>query len=130
MKTSKILLFSIVIVGLATSCEKAYVMPKPLEKDDVIDITQPFDTVYYSTIQAIWDGSSCTDCHDGSQSPDLTAGNSYNALNNATYINAANPTLSLLYTKINVGGTMNGYLNDQANIDVVKKWIQQGAKNY
>lgn len=125
MKISKILLFSIVMGGLVTSCEKAYVLPEPVE---IIDPTLPVDSVKFSlTIQPIFTAK-CIVCHsNGDQVPELTDGNSYSALTTGGYINTATPSTSLLYTKIN-GGSMTSYPN-QAEKDNILKWITQGAKN-
>lgn len=127
MKTSKILLLSIVIGGLATSCEKAYIMPVP---EPVIDPSAPVDSVFYQTmIQPIFDND-CAGCHDGSGlNPDLTSGLSHAALIAGGYINTSAPSSSFLYTKIAAGGTMNSKLSNQGDIVKVKAWIQQGAKN-
>ena len=129
MKTSKILLFSIVIVGLATSCEKAYVLPKPAE---VIDPTVPIDSVKFSvTIQPIFTSNNCTDCHEGSQAPDLTAGNSYAELVPA-FVTAGAPSSSVLYTALaGPGGAMYdmGQVVSADELADIKKWIEEGAKN-
>ena len=49
MKISKFLLLSIVIGGLATSCEKAYVLPEPVDPGDIIDPTQPIVPISFTT---------------------------------------------------------------------------------
>lgn len=129
MKLSKILLFSIVIVGLTTSCEKAYVLPEPVKP---IDPSQPVVLTSFATeIQPIFTSNSCTGCHDGSQAPDLTAGNSYAALVSA-FVTAGAPSSSILYTTLaGPGGKMYdmGQVVSASELAAIKKWIEEGALN-
>lgn len=129
MKISKFLLLSIVIGGLATSCEKAYVLPEPVEP---IDPTQPVVPISFATkIQPIFISNSCTDCHEGSQAPDLTSGNSYAALVPA-FVTAGVPSSSGLYTTLaGPGGSMydQGSVVSSGELADIKKWIEEGALN-
>lgn len=129
MKISKYLLPFIAVVALTTSCSKEYVIPEPVE---VVDPNAPIDSTYFSTdILPIFTAGSpqCVACHSGGTSPDLTAANAYAALTfiPGQYIDVANPSSSVLYTKINTGGTMNGYMPSQGDIAKVLKWIEEGA---
>ena len=106
-------------MALITSCEKEYV---PVPAPPVGDIS------YSSDIQPFWDND-CIGCHPAVFKPDLTAGNSYDALLAGNYIDTANPTNSLIYTKIITGGSMNTYVSNAGNIQKTLLWIEQGAKN-
>ena len=127
MKISKLMLLSIIIIGLSTSCEKAYVMPEPIIPPDPNAPPISFAT----EIKPMF--ASCTSCHPGANPLDLSAANVYNQLltdgPNAPYVDTLNPTASKLYLKINTGGSMNGYVPDQAYIAKVLTWITEGAQN-
>lgn len=133
MKISKILLLSIVIGGLATSCEKAYVLPKPKEVIP-IDPGAPPATVFYATdIQPIFNSNGCTGCHNGSQAPNLSVGLSHAALVPA-FVTVSNSAASALYnTLVNPGGNMNdNYLSapvSDADLEKIKTWINEGARD-
>ena len=69
----------------------------------------------------------CAGCHNNTSPQgglDLTEGNAYNNINNATYINLTMPSSSLIYTKplASHGGTYS-----PGEADNVLKWIEQGA---
>jgi len=127
MKISKYLLLSIVIIGLSTSCEKAYVMPEPIIPPDPNAPPISFATEIIPIF------TSCQGCHPGANALDLSVANAYNQLltdgPNAPYVDIANPTASLLYNKINTGGSMNGYIGSQGDIAKILTWITEGAQN-
>lgn len=127
MKISKYLLLSIVLIGLSTSCEKAYVLPEPITPPDPNAPPISFAT----EILPIF--TSCQGCHPGANPLDLSAANAYNQLltagPSAPYVDTVNPTSSLLYTKINTGGSMNGYIGSQGDIAKILTWITEGAQN-
>jgi hypothetical protein len=129
MKISKILLFSIVIVGLASSCEKAYVLPKPKEVTP-IDPGAPPATVFYATdIQPIFDNNSCLGCH-ATQVPKLTAGISYAALV-PSFVTAGSASTSNLFITLAPGGNMyeNYAQISAADLAKIETWINEGAKD-
>jgi hypothetical protein len=89
------------------------------------------DTISYSEdIQPIFEmnSPSCISCHPSVYKPDLTANKSYNALMSGNYVTAGEPATSLLYTKVNIGGSMTGYTT-AAQIELIRRWIVAGAKN-
>ena len=103
---------------LFTSCEKEYYVPFPIP--DVI--------TYSGNIQPYFD-SKCANCHKGGSVPlDLRADVSHGNLINGGYVDTDNPTNSLLYTKINTGGSMEQYSTPEET-EMVLKWITEGAKN-
>lgn len=126
----KIVKYIFVISLIAFSlggCKYDFIVPED------IPITDPDDPnavqISFATdIQPIFD-SKCIFCHkSGGQNPDLTAGNSYAALN-SNYVNTTTPTASTLYTKPkpDAGGSHQKYSAGEAAL--VLGWIQQGAKN-
>ncbi len=128
MKISKFLLLSIVIGGLATSCEKAYVLPEPIVPEDPTIPVVPIS--FANDIQPIFNAN-CVACHPGSSDPDLTSGLSYAALNGGGYINTATPASSILYLRMTDSGSpmpTSGVLSTSTT-DKVLKWIEQGALN-
>lgn len=72
----------------------------------------------------------CIACHPSIRGLDLTEGNAYANINNATYINRGTPAESLIYTKPDPAGTethSTKYSTTEAAI--VLKWIEEGAPN-
>ena len=78
---------------------------------------------YGAEIQPIFT-ESCTGCHNENRNPDLREGKSYDALL-PTYVTPFKSAESLLYTKLD-GGHQN---LAPAKIELIKAWINQGAKN-
>jgi len=104
---------------LTSSCTKDYYQTAPPP-----DPTEPVS--YSADLQPFFDAR-CVNCH-GSVAPNLAASVGYNNLIQGGYINLATPENSLLYTKINAGGTMEAYANS-AERQMTLLWIQQGALN-
>lgn len=70
----------------------------------------------------------CITCHSGVSPPaglDLSEGNAYDHINNATYINLASPAQSLIY--LVPQAHFAKYTSGES--DKVLKWIEQGALN-
>jgi hypothetical protein len=101
-------------MALTTSCTKEYYEPFPIP--EVIS--------YSADIQPFFNAK-CTNCH-GNVPPSLEAPMSYGNLINGGFIDLANPSNSLLYTKINVGGSMAPYTTSE-EAAMTLKWIEQGA---
>jgi hypothetical protein len=111
------------------------------------DLGEP---VAYSEVQAVFEEYGCVGCHPGvNPSLDLTAGNSYRelvgvqALEDPTLVRvvAGDPSSSFLYLKLGgdppvadipaIGTRMPPQAPpiDPADLDLVRRWILQGAKN-
>jgi len=96
--------------------------------DQVLPVEIEGDISYSIDIQPIFDAK-CVSCHNGGGIPlDLSSGTSYDKLFSGNYINAADPSNSSLYTKINTGGSMEPYASDTDRATILK-WIEQGANN-
>ena len=96
---------------------------------DQVYIPEPEGDVSYSTDMQPFFDASCVSCHNGGGIPlNLSPGESYNALINGNYVNTANPASSLLYTKIDTGGSMESY-STATNTATTLLWIEQGAKD-
>ena len=118
----KLLFISGAMLSLLTACEYDYIVPTPPPPVIV------GDTISYSQdIQPIFNAQ-CISCHPAVYKPDLAINKSYNALKSGGYVPDNVPANSLLYTKINTGGTMAGYTNP-ANVELIRRWIVAGAKN-
>jgi hypothetical protein len=105
---------------LSSSCTYDKIEAKPLP-----------DTVSYKDdIQPIWD-QKCMPCHSssGGIDPDLTAENSYNSLHDGGFVIANDADGSELYKQIASGSMPPGNPLPQDQIDLVKKWINDGALN-
>ncbi|MBL7137758.1 MAG: hypothetical protein ISS17_03165 [Bacteroidales bacterium] len=122
MHKRKIFYVIMLMAGMVTlfSCEYEKIF---------FDAPDPTVPISYSTdIQAIWD-KGCIGCHGAGQTPpDLTPGNSYNALFTGGFVDTAVPNQSIIYTCMISGGSMAVYSN-AADAGKVLVWIQQGAKN-
>jgi hypothetical protein len=118
----RLLFLSGAVLALLTACEYDYIVPTP--PPPVIEN----DTISYSEdIQPIFNAE-CISCHPAVYKPDLTVNKSYNALISGNYVTGSEPATSLIYTKVNTGGTMAGYTN-AANVELIRRWIVAGAKN-
>ena len=115
-------IFGIVFtITLLTSCEKKYFVPAEEEIKDVS---------YSAEMQPFFDAK-CISCHNGSGIPlDLTTPDSYDNLINSTrnYVDTDNPGISLLYTKIIPGGSMEQYATPTER-EKTLVWIEEGAKD-
>lgn len=96
------------------------------------DTTPPPEEVsYQQDVQPIWDAA-CVSCH-GNIPPNLESGSSYNNLINGGYVVAGNAEESTLYhSLLGIEGVSlmppAGKLPD-SQINIVKKWIDDGAEN-
>ena len=104
---------------LTVSCTKEYLQTPP-PPDPNIPVS------FSADMQPFFDAR-CVSCH-GSIDPNLEASVAYENLIQGGFINLATPENSLLYTKINVGGTMEGYAS-AAERQMTLLWIKQGALN-
>lgn len=100
--------------------------------ESVEETTPPNDVVSFALdIQPIFT-SNCISCHPVLISPpDLTTGNSYNSITNTIYIVANDLEASMLYQKLLGNPNImppSGSL-PAGEIDLIKKWIEQGALN-
>ena len=95
--------------------------------DQIEEIELPPDTVvkFAADIQPIFVNYSCTNCHDGTQDPDLRPGNEYSSLV-PDYVSAGNADGSELYTKLANESHGNVSTGDVALIEL---WINSGALN-
>ncbi len=104
---------------LTASCTKEYLQTPPPPNPNI--------PVSFAADMQPFFNARCVNCH-GSIPPNLEASVAYENLKQGGYINLATPENSLLYTKINVGGTMEGYANS-AERQMTLLWIEQGALN-
>ena len=134
IKYVSLLVLSAIVLATAPSCEYDY--PEPMPIDTVIT---PDDTVSFSLdIQPILtpDCATGAGCHSGTYYAasliDLSEGIAYDEImfngDKAPYVDTANPEVSLFYTTINTGGTMEQY-TIPADRTTILKWITEGAKN-
>lgn len=126
MKKIKIFLISAVLGIAVGACEYDFIAP---EKESDIPIDEEIS--FSETILPIFTSRGCVDCHKpGSESPDLTAANTYASINNSTYIDLSNPESSLIYSFIAPESTEHVWKHYSATqAKYVLTWIQQGAKN-
>ena len=126
MKISKLLGVLAMVAATMVSCTFDQVEP---ERAEPIDPDIP--TSFSQEIQPIF-SAKCTGCHPPVMGLDLTEGNAYNSINNATYIDLANPSQSRIYTfPISAGHEIssNGRNYSSNEAALVLKWIEEGAEN-
>jgi len=107
-----------------TSCAKdTKVYPAPTPIDTTLKIS------YKDTIQPIFTkGCLGSFCHSGSVAPNLTVGNSYNALMSGNFVNTTSPNQSEVYIEMAPGGGMSSHCTE-AEANLVLEWIKRGALN-
>ena len=95
----------------------------------VPQIPSPSQKVSFSgDIQPIFN-QSCTGCHaPGLNSPNLTAGSSYQSLMSMHLIDTVTPANSILYKKVVSPGSMSSYCT-AAQAQLILQWIKQGARD-
>jgi hypothetical protein len=119
-KFRQILVAVIILTAVAgiTSCEKYKILPFSIDQS----VTLSFE----NDIQPIFINDNCINCHNGSRSPDLREGHSYNSLTTGGYVNAPGET-SRIFIRMN----SSDHLSRSSEIDRQKvlTWIDQGALN-
>lgn len=107
-----------VMVGVLCSCEQ-YIIEGP----DV-----PTDVSFSDDIQPIFNagGANCVQCHNGGRDPDLSEGNSYDALIDGGYVDTDNPEESGIYTIFSGSHASRATLEEQA---FILGWVYEGAEN-
>ena len=98
------------------------------DPSDIPDIEEPDNVSFSEDVQPIF--NKCTQCHDGSPSPDLREGNSYDALVPG-YVEPGNADGSLLYQRLpGVGHPIPVDVTlTRDEIGAIRGWINQGAEN-
>jgi hypothetical protein len=129
MQTKKLLNLFTVLLGIFMLCACEYAtitadqpVPPPPPPGD--------STSFSLKVQPIFDKLTCAraTCHNGNVRPDLRSGKSYQSLMDDNMVVAFKPAQSVLYTCLNLGGSMAPYGNTTDN-GTIYNWILEGAKN-
>jgi hypothetical protein len=119
-KLRQIMVAVIILAAVAgfTSCEKYKILPYAFDTSTIWS--------FKNDIQPIFNNDRCTNCHDGTRSPDLREGKSYNSLTTGGFVNAPGET-SILYLQMN----KPDHLPRSSETDRLKVlyWINQGTKD-
>lgn len=98
--------------------------------EDLEPIDPEEEVSYQNDIMPLW--VQCVGCHNGNEPPDLRDENSYNSLLNG-YVIPNDADASVLYKSLLGTGGVSlmppGSKWPDSKIDLVKAWIDQGAKN-
>ena len=117
----------IVLSGMALFLGSCYYDTYPEEEE----LPLPEEVSYAEDIQPLWDRD-CVSCHPSQAAPDLRAGTSYNSLLNG-YVEPGNSAESVLYQSLlginNVSLMPPSGRWSNNDINLVKKWIDDGAEN-
>lgn len=124
--------FTIFLLGLAgfaltvnLSCEADYFVPEDVQMPDTVKLS--------IDIQPIFDAScNTTGCHSqGGYVPNLTEGSSHMNLTAYGMVDTTDPELSIVYKRLT--STTNPMPPEgnlpAGKIDLILKWIEQGALN-
>lgn len=107
-----------------TSCQKEFLIPNDILIPDTVSFSENVIPIF---------SQSCVDgCHEtGKFSPDLDPANAYSSLTLYGLVDTAQPEQSILYQRmISTSNVMppEGKLVD-SKVQLVLKWIEQGARN-
>lgn len=114
------------LIGLGLTLNSCYYNKYP-----IVDINPPAVDISFATeIQPIFNNN-CVACHAGALVPDLRSGNAYAAITSGGFIVANDLAASKLYQRLTGNGNLMppGGALASTNINLVKNWILQGAKN-
>ncbi len=121
----------IALIALFESCEYEYIefaeqpVPPPPDTNDTIPVHQISFTL---AIEPIFEEATCTNCHNGSLTPDLTEGNAYNSIMSNGLAVPFDHTNSMIYTYPHpVSGSHGTRYQNTAQTDSIYLWIYQGA---
>jgi len=122
-KVSKVKLSLAVVVLLMavagfTSCEKYTYKPPEVDPN--------YEWSLAEDIQPIFDAK-CTECHDGGLAPNLSSGNSWEALTDGGYVELPAES-SVLYVQITQNSSHIPKTSDVEKQKILY-WITQGAQN-
>jgi len=107
------------LILILSGCSK-YEIPAPEYPDGI-----PTDISFSGDIQPFFDNS-CVMCHSGGQSPDLSAGWSYEEIIDGGYVDTDDPLASPLYGIFS--GTHDGRATNHEVLSILG-WIIEGAEN-
>ena len=121
----KLTLATLSCVLIMVSCEYEFIEiaePPP---------PNPEDTVSFATeVEPIFEITSCTNCHSGSLSLDLTVGNAYNSIKGNNLAVPNDPEASGIYFYPHpVSGTHNQKYSTVDDANIIYTWILQGAED-
>ncbi len=129
MKKIKLFFAIIACILALVACKYDFIIPAEIPSVD--DPDAPAVSFSQQVLPIFTSNNNCIACHkSGGTSPDLTAANAYNSINNSKYINTTNPAESKIYSVVapsTSGHTHKKYTASEAAI--VLAWITQGARN-
>ena len=118
----------IVLAGMALFLGSCYYDTYPIEEE----LPVPEDVSYADDIQPLWDRDCVSNCHPPTP-PNLEQGLSYNALLDGGYVIPGDSENSRLYKSLlgidGVSLMPPGARWNVNDINLVKKWIDDGAEN-
>lgn len=122
MKKRPIFLILILFALFMNSCKYDFILAK-----EVPVITGPVS--FSAQVAPIFSNDKCTDCHNGGQSPNLTAAAAYAQIV-PNLINTATPESSLIYSFPSPTTATHTWKKLSASdASIILAWIKDGAKN-
>ena len=122
----------LVVIAMGLFLNSCYYDSFPQDIDNGGGGEIPDDISYANDIMPLWEGQ-CVACHKGTTPPDLRPQNSYNSLLDG-YVEAGKSAESILYLSLMHAPNVVPMPGPDSQwpaskTDLVKGWIDQGAKN-
>jgi hypothetical protein len=112
--------FALLLLAGLWACEYENIIPIVVEVPDNVEFSVDVAPIFADV--------SCTGCHGGGISPNLTQGEAWDALVSGGFVDTDNPVGSKLILMINEGHRTSGDLSAEQKAYILK-WITEGAKN-
>lgn len=124
-------LIALCFISMLVSCEYDYIEftePPTPPPPDTNDTTPVHKISFALAIEPIFVEATCTNCHNGGLTLDLSTGNAYNSIMSNVLAIPYEPTNSEIYTYPHpVSGSHNTKYQNTAQADSIYLWIWQGA---
>jgi len=121
----------IMLISIGLFLNSCYYDSFPQYTDEIDPPDIPDVVSYENDIMPLWEGE-CVGCHQGGVPPDLRPDNSYNSLLNG-FVEKGDSENSILYISLVHGAGAKpmpiDYKWPKSQTDLVKAWIDQGAKD-
>lgn len=120
MKIFKALMFFALAGFIFCSCEYEWITPEKTPIPDNVSFSADVMPIFSN-------GCNVGVCHGaGGTAPDLSEGNAYNSLTTGGFVDLDTPEASIIYTSLTTG-SMEPYVSNAGDPDIILAWIKQGA---
>jgi hypothetical protein len=106
------------------SCEYNFINP---DKGEPVDPEVPIS--FSEEVEPIFGSQSCTNCHNGSNQFSLLTGDAYNSLMTNNLVDEETPENSKILTVPGSPSIHTNWNYEGNQREIIKVWIEQGAKD-